>query len=187
MKNIKNLGIKSLEGFEIKNLQRFPSMEWGPEGGLQADIFFEGKKFAQIYDAGDGGCASGLYDHTDPTHKIAKKCLEFLKRLDKAYDDTEGYDFLKHKTELDIDADDWEAVINIFEERYDDIKEARNCFKKGYKSLAAVKNHHSSFYLRYRVDDITPEEVISFVKLQKKDFAPERVDIIRCNDDLVTL
>ena len=57
MKQVKDLRITTKEGFSVKNLQRFPSMEYGEDGGLQADLYCNGDFLMTVFDAGDGGCA----------------------------------------------------------------------------------------------------------------------------------
>ena len=100
MKNIKNLGIKTLEGFEVGNLQRFPSMEWGDEGGLQADVYYKGIKILQVFQEGNGGCAitytNANYDANQA--EIDLQCLRFLQRVDEDYGPNSRYgDLFKNK------------------------------------------------------------------------------------------
>ena len=189
MKNIKNLKIKTTEGLEVKNLQRFPSMEWGDEGGLQAEVHLNGKLIGTLYQAGNGGCANFTYNNSDDYAELAKAIIIFLKRVDKNYGPNSKYNWLKNKaTYRDIGDDDIEAAVNNIEERYDDIQVAKKIFKKGYQAVALLKNDFSTQYLQYKVADITMEEVnewlIHHPDIKKK--YPE-VTLIRSTDNLTVL
>ena len=50
--------MKTREGIELKKLKTFPSMEWGENGGCCCDIYCNGKKVAEYFNAGEGGCAN---------------------------------------------------------------------------------------------------------------------------------
>lgn len=184
MKNIKNLKIRTKEGIEVKNLQRFPSMEWGDEGGLQADVYVNGEYVGQLYQAGDGGCASFTYPGSEAYTKIAEAGIMFLQRVDKAYGPNSQYDWLKKKTARLMDDDDIEAVINNIEDRYMDVSVAQKIFKKGYKAVALLKNDHTTQYLQYHVSDITEAEVYKWLKENKLAEEYPEISIIRVTDDL---
>lgn len=47
--------IMTKEGFSIKKMQHFPSIEYGENGGTACDLLLNGKKIASFFDAGDGG------------------------------------------------------------------------------------------------------------------------------------
>lgn len=49
--------MKTREGIELKKLKTFPSMEWGENGGSCCDIYYKGKKVAEYFNDGNGGCA----------------------------------------------------------------------------------------------------------------------------------
>ena len=123
MKDIKNLGIKTQEGFEVRNLNRFPSLEWGEEGGLEADLYLNGVWAGTIFQAGEGGCASFTYANLGVEEKeLAEKGLAFLKRCDESYGPNSKYEWLRDKTVAKFDDDDIEAIVNTIEEYYDDVK-----------------------------------------------------------------
>ena len=135
MKNIKDLKIKSIEDLEVRNVKTFPSMEWGEDGGLEADIYYQGKFAVRIFQEGNGGCALDT-ERDDAVLKAAKpSILAILKRLDKAYS---YYSWLKTKTVENLDADDYESVANLFIEQYDLIKDAKKGFKKGCATFIAI-------------------------------------------------
>lgn len=176
MKNIKNLGITTKEGFEVKNLQRFPSMEWGDEGGMQADVYFKGNHVMQVFQEGNGGCAITYPTEYFKTHRFAveRECLKFLKRIDNDYGPDSPYEWLKNKKvavcdiskprEDLINDDDWEALVNNIEEYYDDVKSASNSFKAGFLAVACLKNNFETAFLQFRVADVTDDEVRVFLK-----------------------
>lgn len=184
MKQINDLGITTIEGLSVKNLQRFPSMEWGPTGGLSADVFYKGKKILNLYQAGNGGCAVTYMTEYGNTilGEVREAGLSFLRRRDTAYTDGK-YDWLTKKTVKTFNDDDWEAVVNCMEERYDDIKEAAKCFKKGYKAVALLKNYCETSLLQYRVEDITLEEVTDYLKQHELNKRFTSVTIVRNSDN----
>ena len=160
MKEIKNLGIFTKEGIEIKNLQRFPSLEWGPTGGLQAEVCLNGKLIGTLYQAGDGGCANFTYNNSADYAELAKAALAFLKRVDENYGPNSKYEWLKNKkTYQDIGDDDIEAVITDIEEYYDDVKQAAKSFRAGYKAVVVLKSDWQTDYLQYHVSDISNNDV----------------------------
>lgn len=183
MKNIKDCLITSKEGFSVENLQRFPSMEWGDEGGLQADLLYKGDKIMTVFNEGNGGCAvchtTELY--STKMGEIKSAALDFLKRKDKNWD---KYDFLRDKTYQDIDDDDFEGVVLLIEERFDDIKAVSKFFNEGFKSVGIAKNDLKTIYLRYRVEDISNEEVRDYLdkNLAKDNYTD--VEIVRKSDNI---
>lgn len=187
MKNIKDLKIKTKEGFELKNLQRFYSAEWGEDGGMKAHLFYQGADVMEILQEGNGGCACCYTNDIFKEHadEIKFMALKFLQRVDDAYGEKSKYDWLKNKTWNKIDDDDFEAVANNIEERYDDIQLAKKAFKKGYKAIALLKNDWQTATLNFQVEDITMSEVVDWLikhpDIKKK--YPD-VEIIRCTDQL---
>ena len=162
MKQIRDLEITTKEGFSVKNLKRFPSMEYGENGGVEADVYYNGDLIMTVFDEGNGGCA---ITYTKELYNLKKgeingKALTCLKRLDKNWD---KYDWLKEKTPKDIDDDDWLGIVNIIEDYYDDYKQVKKAFKDGYKTIAVLSNDFQKAYLRYRVGDITIKEVEAYL------------------------
>lgn len=118
MKNIRDLKIKTKEGFEIKNYMRFPSREWGDEGGCKADVYYKGAYVGTMYNKGDGGMADFDFDNSiskDKKTEIKTELLKFLKRIDDAYSE---YSWLKNKTPETINGDDFDALVMNFEKCY---------------------------------------------------------------------
>lgn len=189
MKSIKNLGIKTKEGFEVKNLKRFPSMEWGEEGGLEAEIYLDGKLAGTVFDAGDGGPSSFTYANVAfKPEEIAVKGLEFLKRTDPDYNGTGKHSNLfAGKTAKNFGDDDLQTIVTILEERHDIVKQAKKSFKKGYKAVVALKSDWQISYLQYRVEDITKEEVQKWLKDSGEDKKFSEFEIITCSMDLGVL
>ena len=94
MKQVKDLKIKTQEGFEVKNLERFPSREFGENGGLAADLYLDNIYVGHLYQAGDGGMAdfswSGSTDKYSPI-EVKEKVHSFLLRNDKDYGPNSKY------------------------------------------------------------------------------------------------
>jgi len=187
MKSIKDLKIKTKEGIEIKNLQRFPSMEWGEEGGLAADVYLNKEYIGHLHQSGDGGCASFSGYTREGYNKIAEAGMAFLTRVDKDYGPEGRFSWLRNKDVNKFQDDDLETVIIHIEERYDDIKEAKKEFKNGYKAMAVISNDYERRYLFYRVNDITTKEVRKHMLERGLDKKYSDVQIITCNDDLTIL
>ena len=190
MKNIKRLGVTTKEGFEVRDLQRFPSMEWGDEGGLQAELYYKGEYIMRVYQEGNGGCAITYRTDYYKQHRFAieSECLDFLRRVDKGYGPDSPYEWLKNKKvavsstskprEDLINDDDWEAVVNNIEEYYNDVKSAANSFRAGFKAVACLKGDLETGYLQYRVADVTEQEVRDFLKKKGLDKKYTEVKIL---------
>ena len=163
MKRVSDLKITTKEGFHIKNLQRFPSMEYGEDGGLKADIYYNRNLIGTLFNAGDGGCAR--MDFTEYGRKnlgtLKVAALSFVKRCDRDWD---KYDFLKDKNASAFDDDDWEALVITIEQRYDDVKTIKQSFRKGYKSVCIISNDVERQYIAYKVDGVTLDEVLNYIK-----------------------
>lgn len=127
MKNVKNLKIKTKEGLEVRNLQRFPSMEWGEEGGLSAELWMNGKIIATVFNAGDGGPADAEFKDNSIEAKSA--ILTFLQRVDPSYGPDTEYDWLKGKTVDSVDDEDVEAAVIMIEGKYQDMQMAKKQLK----------------------------------------------------------
>lgn len=168
MKQIRDLGITTKEGFSVENLKRFPSMEWGEDGGLQADLFYKGDKIMTVFNAGDGGCAichtTELY--STKMGEIKTAALAFLKRCDDNWD---KYDFLRNKTAKDIDDDDFGSVVTVIEDHYYIVSQLIKSFRNGYKTVVVLKNDLHIDYLQYKVDDVTIDEVKSYLNKNNLD------------------
>lgn len=189
MKNIKNLGITTIEGFEVRDLQRFPSMEFGEEGGLQAELYYKGKHIMRVYQEGNGGCAITYPENYYREHKteIDLQCLRFLKRVDKSYGSDSPYEWLRDKKIDKINDDDWEAVVNNIEEYYDDVKAAAKSFRAGYKAVVSMKSDYQTSYLAYHVSDITLEEVRVYMKKEGLDKKYKDIKILLPTPELFIL
>ena len=133
MKDIKNLGIKTKEGFEVKNLKRFPSMEWGDEGGLQADIYYKGNYILQLYQAGEGGCAvtySQPY-YREHQQEINEAAFKLLQRTENdVYGPNAKYAWMAHQNADQVNDDDWESIVINMEVRQEEIANIKDFLKK---------------------------------------------------------
>lgn len=189
MKSIKDLKIKTKEGFEVKNLERGYSLEWGPGGSLIAELYYKGKHIMRVYQEGNGGCAITYQEDYYREHKteIDSQCLRFLKRVDKNYGPESPYDWLRDKEINKIDDDDWETVVNNIEEYYDDVKAAAKSFRAGYKAVVSMKNDYQTSYLQYRVSDITLEEVRIYMKKEGLDKKYKDIKILLPTPELCIL
>lgn len=187
MKTIKNLGIKTHEGFEVKNLQRFPSMEWGDEGGMKAEVFYIGKLAFTIYQEGNGGEAITYWTDYGREHleEIKTDTLEFLKRVDNDYGENGRFDWLKNKTVKDINDDDFESLVNNLEKRYDDIKFAKKQFKKGYHSIAVLDSDYEVKYLSH-IGIMADSFVEQYLEQNNLKEQFRNFEIIKYNDLLVS-
>ena len=163
MKHVRDLKIKTKEGFSIKNLKRFPSMEWGDEGGLQADVYYKDNFVGTLFQKGEGDCAN--MDFTtygrNNIDMLKTAALSFVKRCDRNWN---KYDWLRNKEPKDFDDDDWEALVDTIEERYDDVKAISKSFKAGYKSVVVISNDFNKQYLQYKCDGMTLGEVLGYMK-----------------------
>ena len=155
MKQIKNFKTITKEGFSIANLQRFPSREWGEEGGFQADVLFNNQKIAKVFQEGDGGCAD-VYFEKDLTEEllteVKENLISFLKRYDYCYQESSPYEWLKKKTAREIGDDEFEALVVNIEEAEETFKSALKKFKPGVNCVASIKhiteNGFSNNYLQ---------------------------------------
>ena len=155
MKQIKNFKTITKEGFGIANLQRFPSREWGDEGGFQADVLFNNQKIAKVFQEGDGGFAD-VYFEKDLTEEllteVKDKLISFLKRYDYAYQESSPYEWLKNKTSQGVGNDEFEALVVDIEEAEGTFKSALKKFKPGVNCVASIKhteeNGFSNSYLQ---------------------------------------
>ena len=129
MKQIKNFQTITKEGFSVANLQRFPSKEWGDEGGFQADVLFKSQKIAQVFQQGDGGCAD-VYFEKDLTKEflaeVKDNLISFLKRYDYCYQESSPYEWLKKKTAQDVGNDEFETLVVNIEAAEDNFKLAQD-------------------------------------------------------------
>ena len=189
MKTIKNLTIKTVEGIALKNLQRFPSMEFGEEGGLQVDIYLLGKKIGTLYNAGDGGCANFTTDGGSENYtKLAKAVFDFLIRVDKDFGPNSQYDWMRKKTSYkNISDDDLLSAAELIEERFYDFKAVQKIFKKGRKSAVILKNGSSVRYLEGNIPDLTMQQVEKFVADRFGQENYSEVTIVKSPDELCIL
>jgi len=151
MKDIKDLNIKTKEGLEIRNLQRFPSMEYGEDGGMKCDIYYHDHKICDVYQAGNGGCADERYvDNITPElrQEFKQKVLACLQRLDSSYNPaTSEYEWLKTKTADHIDGDDLEALELTIEDRYEDVQQAKKIFQDRWTTLGIIDREWQKDYV----------------------------------------
>lgn len=125
MKNIKKLKSVAVGNITIQNYKTFPSMEWGEDGGLDADICVNKTPVVHIYQEGNGGCALDTVLNEELLPSLKENVLKVLKKHDDGY---QKYGWLKNKTAEKVDADDFESFVNVMAQRHDDIKllESRN-------------------------------------------------------------
>lgn len=148
MQNIKNLKAKTLDGLTVKNYQTFPSMEWGENGGMQADLYYKGKFLARVLQEGNGGCAISYMQTKSETEwaDFKKAIFDFLLRNDKDFGPNSQYKWMRDKTPEKIDDDDMEIAINLIKLRHDHIKEAEKALKKDYGKIAIVEKGYETTY-----------------------------------------
>lgn len=189
MRQIKDLGIKSKEGLKVKNLKRFPSMEYGPMGGLQAELWLGNHTYlGTLYQEGNGGCANFTWNANllEKTKKGIKGLIHsFLLRNDKNYGPNSKYSWLKNKTAENVDDDDIEMLVICFEEAYDARKFAEKQFKKGYKTVARLNRGYCFNWLSYRCDNVTIEEINKYIL--DNSINCESIDLFTHNQDLAMI
>ena len=111
--------VKTVEGFEIKNVTHFPSMEYGENGGTRADVIYKGAYVGTVTDYGNGGMAIIDYDRSLTKRQrldVDTACLNLAKRTEEAYSQ---YDFLKKKTAKDVDGDDYICLVTYIDYKQD--------------------------------------------------------------------
>lgn len=155
MKQIKKFKTMTKEGFSVKNLERFYGPEWGEDSAFRADILYNGQKIANIYQAGDGGCADARLDRSltqDQVTEIKEKLISFLKRYDYSYSKYSPYNWLKIKTSKDVGDDEFESLVINIEEAEENFKLAKKRFKPGVNAVASItytdKNGVPTHYLQ---------------------------------------
>ena len=138
-------------------------MEWGEDGGLKADIYYKRNLVGTLFQEGNGGCADMSFTEYGRKNIVSLReaALAFVKRCDRDWD---KYAFLRDKEAKAFDDDDWEALVNTIEERYDDVKEIKKSFKKGFKSVVIISNDIAKSYLQYKHDGMTLGEVLDYMK-----------------------
>ena len=185
MKNIKNLKIKTCEGFEVKNLQRFPSMEWGDEGGMSADIYYNGKHILSVFQAGDGGCAK--IDYTEYGEQnlqtIIPQATAFLKR--STYRDLLDECDSANTYNQYCFYDEWEYLIHAIEEQYDKVKTIKKLFKKGYQAVAVVSDENEWRTLSSATPSLTESSVKSW--MDKHNWEYSNIEIFTLETNLTTM
>lgn len=199
MKDIKRLGITTQEGFEVQNLQRFPSMEFGEEGGMQADVYFKGNHIMRVYQEGNGGCAVTYRTDYYREHRftIERACLEFLQRVDENYGPDSSYEWLKNKKvavsstskprEDLINDDDWEALVYNIEEYYDDTEMAKKAFRRGAGTVIALYGALRTRYLQTSTIDFAQKDIDSWLNKNDKNGEYSHYRILKSTADLSTL
>ncbi|MBQ0142029.1 MAG: hypothetical protein KBT06_04395 [Prevotellaceae bacterium] len=188
MKHIANLGITTKEGFSVKQLERFPSMEWGDEGGMRADLYYKNIRICQVFQEGNGGEAIAYMDaklNEKLLKEVQKAALACLKRLEPNSYGPQGYDWLKNKTPSKIDDGDYEAVVNNIEQYYDDLKQAKKIFKKGYTAVAVIDNYFKVSYLY--CDFKTIEETKAYLTEKHPNLKYDSLRLIVNSPNLSTL
>ena len=189
MKEIKKLGITTQEGFSVRNLQRFPSMEWGDEGGLQAELFYNGQNVMTVYQEGNGGCAITYWTDYGRSieNEVKEQALKFLQRVDKSYGQNTPYSWLKNKTAQKMDNDDFESLVINIESRYDMVKSFKKGLKNGYTSFAEVVYENGlSRSVNSRAENVNKDYIMNFLKQNKLGDNVESIEILRLGDNLET-
>ena len=69
----------NLGGFQMKNIKRFPSMEYGDQGGTSATLWLDGKKIGDYIDYGDGGMEEVTYVSKEAEEKMWRFIVDFAK------------------------------------------------------------------------------------------------------------
>ena len=174
MKQIKNFKTITKEGFSVANLQRFPSREWGDEGGFQADVLFNNQKIAKVFQEGDGGCAD-VYFKKDLTEKLLTEVkdnlISFLKRYDYCYQESSPYEWLKKKTAQGVGNDEFEALVVNIEEAEETFRSAQKRFKKadvkGVANIVYVDNNGFSRSYLQSLTSVPDNDVLRALHLKQ--------------------
>lgn len=115
MKYIKDIRIKTLEGFSLREVKTFPSMEWGEDGGIQADIYYMGAKVGTLFNDGNGGMATFYKTGVVDEMLLKTQALKCLKRIEPLYSQ---YNFLHNKTSKDVNEDDYDMLVALIVDKY---------------------------------------------------------------------
>ena len=108
--------------YEIKGLKTFMGMEGY---GVNASLYYKGKKIAFIIDDGNGGCLN--IDYLDGHHRNTPSHItEFLKKLPSFTNKEQGFEF----REDEIDRVDEEDFCNILINHKLDQREFKKCLNK---------------------------------------------------------
>ena len=91
---------------------------------------------------------------------IKESAMAFVKRCDQCWD---KYDFLRDKKASAFDGDDWENLVELIEERFDDVKAIKKSFKNGYKAVLIISGDISKTYLQYTDAGVTLDEALDYV------------------------
>jgi hypothetical protein len=96
----------------IKGLKTGPSMEYGDNGSYVCNVYFDNKKVARIFEAGNGGCLD--IDITDAAKY--KEMEAYFKDVVLPLNPPKPYDFDPSKSfQIDIDVF-YSALVELFEE-----------------------------------------------------------------------
>lgn len=169
----KNLGFKTVEGLEVKNLETFPSREWGDEGGMKADIYLNGEKVGHFFNAGDGGMPDFYLENGVDRKEVYKAFLDFLKRKDPCYQEGSPYKWLMEKSEPEkVDEDDIFAAVGLIFDKYLALKSAKKILET-YKYVGIKENEGGSSLWgfnnkgvaesKHLTEVLTQEEVMAYV------------------------
>ena len=109
--------------YEIKGLKTFMGMEGY---GVNASLYYKGKKIAFIIDDGNGGCLNIDYLDAKKYSYVPPHITEFLKTLPSFTNKEQGFEF----REDEIDRIDEEDFCNILINHKLDQREFKKCLNK---------------------------------------------------------
>lgn len=167
MKNIKDLGIKTKEGFGVKNYQTFPSMEWGDDGGMKADVYLDDVRVGTVFQRGDGGCADFTWDQSAERAAVKQKLFDTLTRLEPLFTNPEYVSVLPHTPE-DCSDDEFEMLVNCIVEKRDAIKSCKEFYANGMPYTALVYEGPYVHYLGSRISQKSEFENILKRSIENK-------------------
>lgn len=147
----KKLGFETVEGLSLANYEDGWSMEYGSGGSYTVDVLYNGKHFATVMEAGNGGCA--MVEYTDRKNHQAgdDAVLAFLKRTNEHYGLNSEYDFCKNATSASDT--EYSSLIEDLLTELQVIKFAKKQFKAGHVLVMVLANGYQNSFISSQIDD----------------------------------
>lgn len=168
MRTIKKMKVSTLEGITFKDVQLFPSMEWGDEGGHSATILYKDQEVGSYFQQGNGGCADV---HINITSE--KTLAEFSEAVKNATYRLETVHYPELKLGLD---DNIEILFDILLNKSDTLDFYKKTKKKhniSHLILAEIQTSWQTAYVcqnilylksKYKAENASESDIKSFMQ-----------------------